>query len=69
MVTLFHTFQCFIEADDIDFDEAVESAVSKRKFLINRVMKRNSPNEMGGEFIGLRAKMYSFMMEGSPKQP
>ena len=51
MVTLSHTFQCFIEEDDMDFDEAVESAVSKRKFLINRVMKRNhSPNEMVGVY-------------------
>ena len=29
MVTLSHTFQCFIEEDDMDFDEAVESAVLK----------------------------------------
>ena len=30
----------FIEKDDMDFDEAAKSAVAKRKFLINRVMKK-----------------------------
>ena len=45
MVTLSHTFQSFTEEDDMDFDEAVELAVSKRKFLINRVMKRNHPHD------------------------
>ena len=30
----------------MDFDEAAESAVAKRKFLINRVMKKKPlPNE------------------------
>ena len=28
-----------IDEDDIDFDEAAESAVEKRKFLLNRVAK------------------------------
>ena len=32
----------FIEEDDMDFDEAAESAVAKRKFLINRVLKKKS---------------------------
>ena len=29
----------FIEEDDMAFDEAVEWAVGKRKFLLNRVMQ------------------------------
>ena len=29
----------FIDEDDMDFDEAAESAVEKRKFLLNRVVK------------------------------
>ena len=29
----------FIEEDDIDFHEAAEWAVRKRKFLLNRVMQ------------------------------
>ena len=33
-------FQRFIDEDDMDFDEAVESAVAKRKFLLNRVMQK-----------------------------
>ena len=28
----------YIEEDDMDFDEASESAVAQRKFLINRVI-------------------------------
>ena len=34
------TLRRFIQEDDMDFDEAAESAVAKRKFLINRVMKK-----------------------------
>ena len=34
------TLRRFIDEDDMDFDEAAESAVAKRKFLINRVMKK-----------------------------
>ena len=34
------TLQRFIDEDDMDFDEASESAVEKRKFLLNRVMKK-----------------------------
>ena len=34
------TLPRFIEKDDMDFVEAAESAVAKRKFLINRVMKK-----------------------------
>ena len=29
----------FIDEDDMDFDEAAESAVEKQKFLLNRVMQ------------------------------
>jgi len=32
------TFQCFIEEDDMDFDEAAKLAVAKWKFLSNRLM-------------------------------
>ena len=40
------TLRRFIEEDDMDFDEAAESEVAKRKFLINRVMKKKSlPDE------------------------
>ena len=35
------TLRRFIEEDDMDFDEATESAVAKRKFLLNRLMKKN----------------------------
>jgi len=38
------TLQRFIE-DDKDFDEAAESAVEKRKFLLNRVTKKLLPDE------------------------
>jgi len=34
------TLRRFIEEDDMDFDEAAESAVEKRKFLLNRVVKQ-----------------------------
>ena len=33
------TLRRFIGEDDMDFDEAAESAVEKRKFLLNRVVK------------------------------
>ena len=33
------TLQCFIDKGDMDFDEAAESAVEKRKFLLNRVVQ------------------------------
>jgi len=33
------TLRRLIDKDDMDFDEAVESAVEKRKFLLNRVVK------------------------------
>ena len=32
------TLHRFIDEDDMDFDEAAESAVEKRKFLLNRVV-------------------------------
>lgn len=36
-----------MEEDDMDFKEAAESAVEKRKFLINRVMgKKLLPDEL-----------------------
>ena len=34
------TLRRFIEEDDMDFDEAAESAVAKRKFLLNRLTKK-----------------------------
>ena len=34
------TLRRFIEEDDMDFDEATESAVAKRKFLLNRLMQK-----------------------------
>ena len=34
------TLRRFIEEDDMDFDEAAESAVAKRKFLLNRLMQK-----------------------------
>ena len=34
------TLRRFIEEDDMDFDEAAESAVAKRKFLLHRLMKK-----------------------------
>ena len=33
------TLRRFIDEDDTDFDEAAESAVEKRKFLLNGVVK------------------------------
>ena len=33
------TIERFIDEDNMDFDEAVEWAVGKRKFLLNRVMQ------------------------------
>ena len=44
------TLRRFIEEDDMDFDEATESAVAKRKFLINRVIKKKPlPDESDDE--------------------
>jgi len=34
------TLRRFIEEDDMDFDKAAQSAVEKRKFLLNRVMQK-----------------------------
>ena len=36
----------------MDFGEAAESAVAKRKFLINRVMKKPLPDESDDENEG-----------------
>ena len=33
------TLRRFIDEDDMDFDEAAQSAVKKRKLLLNRVMQ------------------------------
>ena len=33
------TLRPFIDEDDLDFDKAAASAVEKRKFLLNRVVK------------------------------
>ena len=35
------TLERFVDEDDMDFDEAAESAVEKRKFLLNRLMEKN----------------------------
>ena len=46
------TLRRFIEEDDMDFDEAAESAVAKRKFLLNRLMhKKLLPEENDDEEI------------------
>ena len=37
------TLRRSIEEDGMDFDEAAESAVAKRKFLLNRPMKKKLP--------------------------
>ena len=37
------TLRRFIGEDDMDFNEAAESAVEKRKFLLNRVVKEKLP--------------------------
>ncbi len=40
----------FIDEDDMDFNEAAESAVAKRKFLLNKVMRdKLVPNESDDE--------------------
>ena len=40
------TLRRFIDEDNVDFDEAAESAVKKWKFLLNRVMQEKLfPNE------------------------
>ena len=43
------TLRRFIEEDDMDFDEAAESAVAKRKFLLNRLMKKKLLPDDGDE--------------------
>ena len=46
------TLRRFIEEDDMDFDEAAESAVAKRKFLLNRLMnKKLLPDDDGDEEV------------------
>ena len=37
------TLRRFIEEDDMDFHEAAELAVAKRKFLLNRLIKKKLP--------------------------
>ena len=39
------TLRRFIEEDDMGFDEAAESAVEKRKFLLNRLMEKKGTYE------------------------
>ena len=34
------TLERFVDEDDMDFDEAAESAVEKLKFLLNRLMEK-----------------------------
>ena len=43
------TLRRFIEEDDMDFDEAAESAVAKRKFLLNRLMQKKLLQEDNDE--------------------
>ena len=46
------TLRRFIEKDEIDFDEAAESAVEKRKILLNRLMKKKLlPNDDNEEEV------------------
>ena len=36
----------FMDEDDMDFDEAAEAAADRRKFLLNRILRRKVlPNE------------------------
>ena len=45
-----NTLHRFMNEDDMDFEEAAESAVEKRKFLLNRVMqKKPLPDESDDE--------------------
>ena len=45
----------FTEEDDMDFDEAAEWAVAKRKFLLKRLMKKKLlPDDDGDEEVALR---------------
>ena len=39
------TFRRFIEEDDMDFDEAAESAVAKRKFLKKKLLPDDDDEE------------------------
>ena len=44
------TIERFIDEDNRDFDEAVEWAVGKRKFLLNRIMQEKLlPDESNDE--------------------
>lgn len=44
------TLERFMDEDDMDYEEAAESAVEKRKFLINRVLeKKLLPDELEEE--------------------
>ena len=43
------TLRRFIDEDDMDFHEAAESVVGKRKFLLNRVMEKLLPDESGDD--------------------
>ena len=44
------TIERFIDEDNLDFDEAVEWAVGKRKFLLNRIMQEKLlPDESNDE--------------------
>lgn len=44
------TLERFRDEDDMDYEKAAESAVEKRKFLINRVLeKKLLSDEPGGE--------------------
>ena len=45
------TLQRFIDEDNVDFDEAAESEVEKRKFLLNIVIDREILPENASCFI------------------
>ena len=43
------TLRRFIDEDDMDFHEAAESVVGKRKFLLNRVMEEKLLSDESGD--------------------
>ena len=49
--TIIKTLRSFIEDDDMDYTEAAEAAISKRKYLLNRLFEPEDevPNETSGE--------------------
>ena len=49
--TIIKTLRSFMEDDDMDYTEAAEAAISKRKYLLNRLFEPEDevPNETSGE--------------------